>query len=119
MLRSKIVAVAVASLLIALPLHAAEISEGQIAQAKAVLELRPDQERLWPRVASAIRNFSRETNQAPGGSTYQTRTRLEASAAKRVLSAAQPLLKTMTLTQRQSASALVRRLGFTDRGERL
>ncbi len=97
--------------LLAVPAVAAEISEGQIAQAKAVLELRPDQQPYWPRVASAIRSFSRETTRAENASA-SVLARTKASSAQRVLAAAGPLINTMNARQKQVAASIVGRLGF-------
>ena len=101
-----------------IPATAAEISEGQIAQAKAVLDLTPEQERYWPRVASAIRTLSRDTARAEEGGTME-RVKQQVVGAKRVLSAAQPLIKSMTPEQKQKAASIVRMMGYAGLAARL
>jgi hypothetical protein len=78
------------------------LTESHIAQAKAALRLTPEQERHWPRVASALRSFARQGN----GATAQL------SGARRVISAAAPLLRSLDSEQRQTALLMVRSLGF-------
>lgn len=78
------------------------LTESHIAQAKAALRLTPQQERHWPRVAAALRSFARQGN----GVTSQL------SGARRVISAAAPLLRSLDSEQRQTALSMVRSLGF-------
>lgn len=76
----------------------ASLTDSHIAQARAALRLTPAQERHWPRVAAALRAFSRE--QASAGS------------ARRVMAAARPLFRTLDAGQRQTALGMVRSMGF-------
>jgi hypothetical protein len=95
------------------PAVAGEVSEGQIAQAKAVLNLTPEQERYWPRVASAIRSFSRDSARVENGEATTTeRMKLKLVGAKRVVAAAMPLVKSMTAEQKQTAVSMVRMMGY-------
>src|SRR5262245_13050716 len=96
------------------------LTEGQIAQAKAALRLKPSQERYWPRVAAALRSVARQAAQAePEGAGMMERVRhrassvsAQAAAARRVLAAASPLIKTLDAEQKQSALMMVRSMGF-------
>lgn len=90
---------------------AAAFVEGRIASAKAMLRLRTDQERYWPRIASAIRAYA---NAAGGG---QQPSAIKAAAAQaihahRIVAAAAPLVKVLDADQRQTALALIRSIGF-------
>jgi len=78
------------------------LTESHIAQAKAALQLTPEQERHWPRVASALRSFSRQG----GGAVAQL------NGARKVIAAAGPLLRSLDPYQRQTAMSMVRSLGF-------
>lgn len=96
------------------PAVAGEVSEGQIAQAKAVLSLSPEQERHWPRVASAIRSFSRDSARVENGEAGKVeKIKHQMVGAKRVLAAAMPLIKTMTAEQKQRAASIVRMMGYS------
>jgi hypothetical protein len=88
--------------------------EGQIAQAKASLNLTPQQARHWPRVAAAVRAVARQASQA---STASAAT--HATGARRVLAAAVPLIRTLSPEQRQTALSLVRAMGYGHVASRL
>lgn len=90
------------------PAFALEISEAQIAQAKAYLVLTSEQERHWPRVASALRSASRNAARTD-----------ESAGAKRVFAAAGPLIRTLTAEQKLRAISLVRALGYDRYGGKL
>lgn len=93
---------------------AGEVSEGQIAQAKAVLSLTPEQERHWPRVAAAIRSFSRDSARVENGEAGTAeKLKHQVVGAKRVLAAAMPLVRTMTPEQKQRAAGIVRMMGYS------
>jgi hypothetical protein len=80
----------------------AALTESHIAQAKAALRLTPAQERHWPRVAAALRAFARQGNGAAS----------QINGARRVISAARPLLRSLDAEQKQAAMMMVRSLGF-------
>ena len=90
---------------------AADPVEGQIAQAKAALNLTPQQARHWPRVAAAVRAVARQANSASASA--------RASGAGRVLSAAIPLIRTLSPEQRQTAVSLVHAMGYGHIASRL
>jgi hypothetical protein len=94
--------------------------ESRIAEAKAMLQLRPEQERHWPRIAAAIREWanisSAETSDDDGlirrASAKAAAFSARAVRAKRVLSVAMPLIRTLDAEQKQTAAMLVRAMGL-------
>lgn len=95
--------------------------ESQIAQAKATLRLTPDQEKHWPRVAAALRDVTARMNNAEeasaGGFVQKVKARagdfvLNASAMKRLVSAAHPLIKSLDEDQKRSALSMARSMGL-------
>jgi hypothetical protein len=109
------VAVGIASL----PSSAQGLSEGHIAQARAALNLTPEQARHWPRVAAALRAFNRQTSvqvadasEEGGWKAKAAGLASKAAAARRVMAAAGPLLKTLSPEQRSTAMAMVRSAGY-------
>jgi hypothetical protein len=95
--------------------------ESKIAQAKATLRLTPEQEKHWPRVAAALRDVSARMNNveeaSAGGFVQRMGSRagdfvLSASAIKRLVSAAQPLIKSLDGEQRRSALNMARSMGL-------
>jgi hypothetical protein len=110
------------------PARSAEISEAQIAQAKAALNLTPAQARHWPRVAAALRAVSRQAVRAAAadedGFVHKVRSRAasissQAAGARRVLSAAMPLIRTLSPEQKQTARAMAQSFGFGHLASRL
>lgn len=96
-----------------LPASAAEISEGQIARAKMILNLNAEQDRHWPRFAAAVRNFSRENAKLEAsGLSPEDKAKAEVKGARRVMRAAAPLIKAMTPGQRQTAATMARAMGY-------
>lgn len=102
------------------PQASGELESG-IARFKAALRLTPDQERHWPRVESALRDIARGSEQADGGEqrgmlrrigSRATEMVLSAAAMKRLVSAAQPLMKTLDDEQKSKALQLARAMGF-------
>jgi len=92
-----------------------------IARFKAALRLTPDQERHWPRVESALRDIARNSDQTEDaerrGTLRQIGSRateivLSAAAMRRLVSAAQPLMRTLDDEQRSKALQLARAMGF-------
>lgn len=93
--------------------------ESGIARFKAALRLTPDQERHWPRVESALRDIARKPDQADEQrgmlrriGSRATEMMLSASAVKRLVSAAQPLMKTLDQDQKSKAMQIARAMGF-------
>lgn len=95
--------------------------ESGIARFKAALRLTPDQERHWPRVESALREIARNADQADGAEqrgmlrrigSRATEMVLSAAAMKRLVSAAQPLMKTLDDEQKNKAIQIARAMGF-------
>jgi hypothetical protein len=98
-------------------------ADSQIAQFKAALRLKPEQERHWPRVAAAIREFvSRQSggqDQASGGMIQRISARAgsyvsSANAIRRLVAAATPLVRTLDQEQKQTAISLASSMGFGD-----
>jgi hypothetical protein len=95
--------------------------ESKIAQAKATLRLTPDQEKHWPRVAAALREVSARMNNveeaSAGGFVQKMSSRageyvLNASAIKRLVSAAHPLIKSLDGEQKRNAVNMARSMGL-------
>ena len=95
--------------------------ESKIAQAKATLRLTPEQEKHWPRVAVALREVSARKNNveeaSAGGFVQKMSARagefvLSASAVKRLVSAAQPLIKSLDDDQKRNALNMARSMGL-------
>jgi len=95
--------------------------ESGIARFKAALRLTPDQEKHWPRVESALRDIARSSDQAEGAEqrgmlrrigSRATEMVLSAAAIKRLVSAAQPLMKTLDEDQKSKAMQIARAMGF-------
>jgi hypothetical protein len=90
------------------------VSEGQIARLKSALNLKPEQQRFWPAVASALRNLSNRQNraQADGWGARAAAVALDANALRRVAAAAAPLIRSLDDRQKQDGMRLVQALGF-------
>jgi hypothetical protein len=97
-----------------------ELDSG-IARFKAALRLTPEQERHWPRVESALRDIARGADQNADGEprgmlrrigSRATEMVLSAAAVRRLVSAAQPLMKTLDDEQKGKALHLARAMGF-------
>ena len=93
------------------------VTEGQIASLKSVLKLKPEQQRHWPAVASALRNLAHRQNRAQADSATGWRQRVasaafDANAIRRVASAAAPLIGSLDDRQKQEGMRLVHSLGF-------
>jgi hypothetical protein len=103
--------------------QSAGISESQIAQAKAALRLKPEQERHWPRVAAALRAVARVAARAEAdesGFVQRVRGRAtQAAGARRVMAAAMPLIRSLDAEQKQTAMSMVRAAGFGSLASRL
>jgi zinc resistance-associated protein len=101
--------------------HASGELESGLARFKAALRLTPEQEKHWPRVESALREVVRNTDGAGEGDqrgmlrrigSRATEMVLSAAAMKRLISAAQPLMKTLDEDQKSKAIQLARAMGF-------
>lgn len=93
--------------------------ESGIARFKSALRLTPEQERHWPRVEAALRAISRDRDAETGERGMLTRIgsraadiALSAVAVKRLVSAAQPLMRTLDDEQKSKAMTLARAMGF-------
>jgi len=81
------------------------VTEGHLAHFHSVLQLRPEQERYWARIAATVRDIARR--QGGGGAT------LDAPALKRLISAAMPLFRQLDTDQKREAMRLARALGIS------
>lgn len=98
--------------------------EAGIARFKAALRLTPAQERHWPRVEAALRAMAQEGDRqqvadASGESGFfrrvgarATEMAMSAASMRRLVSAAQPLVKSLDEDQRREALTLARSMGF-------
>jgi zinc resistance-associated protein len=96
------------------------VTDSHIARLKAMLKLTDSQERHWPAVEAALRQFARQQARDEAASAgFVQRLRTEAAglatqtvALNRVVSAARPLIKTLDEEQKREALKLARALGF-------
>ncbi len=99
---------------------ASPVAASRIAQFKVALRLTSEQERHWPAVEAALRGMIRraETEEARAGGIFQrignraTSAMLSAGALKRLVAAAQPLIKSLDHEQKREAIQLARAMGF-------
>lgn len=106
--------------MVSIPSSSAQgLSEGHIAMARSALNLTPEQARHWPRVAAALRAFGRgsqvQVADADGEGGWKAKAAglaSKAAAARRVMAAAAPLIKSLTPEQRSTAMAMVRSAGY-------
>ncbi len=101
--------------------------DSKIARAKASLRLTPDQERHWPRVEVALRDVAQRKSNveeaSAGGFVQKMSARagelvLNATSIKRLVSAAQPLIKSLNDDQKRQALAMARSMGLGSVAER-
>jgi len=111
----------------------AAFTDARIASVKAGLKLTPDQEKLWPPVEAAIRDFAKlradranaraeakqdkEANAERPDPVVRMRERADnmaatAGALKKIADAADPLYKTLDDGQKRRLAALTRREGW-------
>ena len=95
-----------------------------IAHFKAALRLTPAQEKHWPRVEAALRALAHESDRQqvadasgdPGFfrrvGTRATEMVMSAGAMRRLVSAAQPLVKSIDAEQKREALTMARAMGF-------
>ena len=95
--------------------------EAKIAQAKASLRLTQDQVKHWPRVEVALRDVATRKNNveeaSAGGFVQKMSARagemvLSAASIKRLVSAAQPLIKSLDDDQKRRAMTMARAMGL-------
>lgn len=93
----------------------------QIAYFKSALRLTSEQERHWPRVEAVLRDIVQHHQYADAANSRGVVQRisdrasaimLSASAVKRLVSAARPLVKSLDDDQKRIALALAREIGF-------
>ncbi len=88
--------------------QASGLNEGHIARLRAALRLTPDQQRYWPAVAAALRNYIH----AQRGEGYTQRASSAYSAA-RIAAAARPLVARLSDEQKQAAMNLAGSVGLS------
>ncbi|MGE3986444.1 Spy/CpxP family protein refolding chaperone [Pseudorhodoplanes sp.] len=105
--------------------------EAGIARFKAALRLTPAQERHWPRVEAALRSIAGEGDRqqvadASGNPGFfrrvgarATEMAMSASSMRRLVSAAQPLVRSLDENQKREAITLARAMGFGSLAARL
>ena len=96
--------------------------EAGIARFKAALRLKPEQLKHWPRVEAALRSMANEGEKveladAQPGIIRRTVNRaselaMNATSMRRLVSAAQPLVKSLDEGQKREAITLARSMGF-------
>jgi hypothetical protein len=105
--------------------------EAGIARFKSALRLKPAQERHWPRVEAALRSIASDGDRqqvadASGQTGFfgrvgsrATEMALSAVSMRRLVSAAQPLVKSLDEDQKREALTLARAMGFGSLAARL
>ena len=89
-----------------------------VGRIKSALHLRPEQERYWPAVESALRRLAeRQHASSEGGFVHRISSRvvsvvLDNAAIARLASAARPLVATLDTEQMQAASGLANEMGL-------
>lgn len=81
----------------------------QIAQIKASMNLRPDQEQYWPQLEAALRDLARQFAAQKASGKKVT---IGAAEAQRLYWAAGPLVMSMTEDQKQDIRRIARALGL-------
>jgi zinc resistance-associated protein len=97
-----------------------DFAGSRIAQFKSALRLTAEQERHWPAVEAALRDMIRrhESDEMRAGGLMQrigdraASVMLNAGALKRLVAAAQPLIKSLDSEQKRGALHLARNMGF-------
>jgi len=83
------------------------VTEGQIAQFKAVLNLTAEQEPYWTRVELVLRDIARRQRSADAADSLDT------ASLRRLVASAIPLFKRLAAEQKRDAIKLSRSLGIT------
>lgn len=98
--------------------------EAGIARFKAALRLTPGQERHWPRVEAALRLIASENDRqqvadaSPEPGFFRrvgvraAELAMSAASMRRLVSAAQPLVRTLDENQKREALTVARAMGF-------
>ena len=93
--------------------------EAGISRFKSALRLTPEQHKHWPRVEAALRSLSRENDTAEEKPGFFRRVgnraaemAINGTAMRRLVSAAQPLMKSLDQDQKREAMTLARAMGF-------
>jgi len=81
------------------------VTDGHIAQFKAVLNLTAQQERYWSPVEATLRDIARRQ-----GATAAT---LDYGSVRRLIASAMPLFRRLDSEQKRDAIALARSLGIS------
>jgi hypothetical protein len=90
------------------------VTAGHVARLRAALKLTPAQQRHWPAVAAALRNFTRQSGNAANGWRQRASAAVgSANAVRRVVAAARPLISSLTEQQRQDGLRVIHALGFS------
>lgn len=132
-LSAGLIALAFSGMLVAsVPAHAENSRlEAGIARFKAALRLKPEQEKHWPRVEAVLRSIASEGDrqQADDASPQPgffrrvgaraTEMAMSAGSMRRLISAAQPLVKSLDEDQKREAITLARAMGFGSLAARL
>ena len=79
------------------------VTEGLIAQVKAVLKLTPEQDRYWSPIEATLRDIAR--------AQHATAATLDGASRKRLVSSAMPLFRRLDPEQKRDAMRLARALG--------
>src|SRR5262245_5476846 len=82
------------------------VTEGQIAQFKAVLNITSEQEPYWTRVEFVLRDIARRQRTAAADA-------VDTAALKRLIASAVPLFKRLDPEQKRDAIKLARSLGIS------
>ena len=92
------------------------MSSGHVAKLKAVLKLTAEQEPLWPAIDRAFREISQSQAASPGfvqGIKQRVaQVALNSLALRRLATAAQPLIRTLSDEQKQNALQFARSMGL-------
>jgi hypothetical protein len=81
------------------------VTDGHIAQFKAVLNLTADQERYWSPVEATLRDIARRQHAVAATLDY--------GSLRRLIAAAMPLFRRLDSEQKREAMALARSLGIS------
>ena len=81
------------------------VTDGHIAQFKAVLNLTPQQERYWSPVEARLRDIARRQ--------HATAATLDYGSLRRLIASAMPLFRRLDSEQKREATALARSLGIS------
>jgi hypothetical protein len=93
------------------------MSSAHVARLKSVLKLTAEQERLWPAIDRAFREISQSQEVASTGVVQKIKQRvsqvaLNTFALRRLATAAQPLIRTLSDEQKQNALTFARSMGL-------